>query len=66
MATFDPQAWRKSTYSESGSAQCVEVAPATGAVGVRDTKHREAGHLEVPRTAWSAFARAAADGGLTR
>lgn len=57
MTTFDPQTWRKSTYSESASAQCVEVAPAAGAVGVRDTKNRELGHLAVSRTAWASFVR---------
>lgn len=55
MTRFDPQAWRKSTYSESGSAQCVEVAPASDAVGIRDTKNHDAGQLAVPRTAWAAF-----------
>lgn len=55
MTTFEPHAWRKSTYSEHGSAQCVEVAPAPDAVGVRDTKNRERGHLAVSRTAWTAF-----------
>lgn len=57
MTTFDPNAWRKSSFSESGNPQCVEVAPATDAVGVRDTKDRERGHLAVSRTAWAAFIR---------
>ena len=49
--------WRKSSYSESGNPQCVEVAAAADAVGVRDTKNRDAGHLEVSRSAWKTFVR---------
>lgn len=47
--------WRKSTYSDSGRPQCVEVGLAPGRVGVRDTKDRRRGHLAVSRTAWKAF-----------
>lgn len=50
-------AWRKSTYSSDGNAQCVEIGVAPGAVGVRDTKNREAGHLAVSRTTWKTFVR---------
>lgn len=46
--------WRKSTYSTGGNA-CVEVACLDAAVGLRDTKHREAGTVVVSRKAWSAF-----------
>lgn len=55
MITFTR--WRKSSYSDSGSNQCVEVGVAPGAVGIRDTKNREAGRLTVSRTAWAAFVR---------
>lgn len=54
-------AWRKSSYSTGAQQECVEVGVAPGAVGVRDTKNREAGHLAVSRTAWAAFVR-----GMTR
>jgi len=47
--------WRKSTYSDTKPHSCVEVAPAPGVVGVRDTEHRAAGHLTIPRPAWTAF-----------
>lgn len=50
-------AWRKSSYSTGAQQACVEVGVAPGTVGVRDTKARERGHLEVSRTAWSAFVR---------
>lgn len=47
-------AWRKSSYS-SDQANCVEVAAIATAVGIRDTKDREGGHLTVPAPAWAAF-----------
>ncbi|HEY3688209.1 MAG TPA: DUF397 domain-containing protein [Streptosporangiaceae bacterium] len=47
--------WRKSSYSQSTQGQCVEIAAGETAVGVRDTKDRERGHLTVSRTAWRAF-----------
>ncbi|WP_433143827.1 DUF397 domain-containing protein [Actinomadura nitritigenes] len=40
--------WRKSSYSGgggSGGQECVEVADLMSAVGVRDSKAPEAGHL---------------------
>jgi len=55
MTSFE--GWRKSSYSDSGNPQCVEVGRAPGLVGVRDTKNREAGHIQVSRTAWAAFLR---------
>lgn len=65
---FDPSAapWRKSSYSAGSNTECVEVAPTPVVVGVRDTKARERGNLTVTRTAWAAFARAAARGDLAR
>lgn len=49
--------WRKSTHS-SGDTQgeCVEVGFGAGApVGVRDTKAREAGKIDVPGESWRAL-----------
>lgn len=51
------EAWRKSTYSGNAQSECVEIGLAPGLVGVRDTTRREAGQLEVSRTAWTAFVR---------
>lgn len=56
---FTRAPWRKSSYS-ANQGSCVEVAPVTGMVGVRDTKDRTRGHLTVPRTAWTAFVRSVA------
>lgn len=50
--------WRKSSYSNQETV-CVEVSIEPGAVGVRDTKSRAAGHLTVTPDAWTAFVRAA-------
>ncbi|MGI5326483.1 DUF397 domain-containing protein [Actinomadura nitritigenes] len=45
--------WKKSSYSGSGTSECVEVARFPGGVGVRDSKAPSAGHLELP---WKSFA----------
>lgn len=44
--------WRTSTYSQSTSGECVEVGVAPGRVGVRDSKSRERGNLDVSRAAF--------------
>lgn len=51
--------WRKSSYSAT-RPDCVEVGQSPDHIGIRDSKNREAGHLTVPRTAWTAFTRAVA------
>ncbi|MFC5181715.1 DUF397 domain-containing protein [Actinomadura harenae] len=43
--------WRKSSYSGTEQGECVEVADLFGAVGVRDSKAPEAGHLHLSRSA---------------
>ncbi|WP_116248294.1 DUF397 domain-containing protein [Nocardiopsis sp. FIRDI 009] len=47
--------FRKSSYSSGCGQDCVEVASATRGAAVRDSKHPEFGHLEVPASEWSAF-----------
>ncbi|MBX6767437.1 MAG: DUF397 domain-containing protein [Actinomadura rubrobrunea] len=38
--------WRRSRRSTEGTtAQCVEIAKLAGAIGVRDSKRPDAGHL---------------------
>lgn len=48
--------WRKSSYSNGAEVgECVEVAPLTAHTGVRDTKDRSRGHLEVTPASWTAL-----------
>lgn len=51
--------FRKSSYSSAKGQDCVEVADAPGASAVRDTQHREAGHLMFPSGEWAALLRSA-------
>jgi hypothetical protein len=51
-SNIDDHAWRKSSRSNANQG-CVEVAPLDKATGVRDTKDRSRGHLEVTPTSWS-------------
>ncbi|MFD6097299.1 DUF397 domain-containing protein [Nocardiopsis flavescens] len=46
--------WHKSSYSGATTENCVEVAEGATTL-VRDTQHREAGHLEFPGAEWSAL-----------
>jgi hypothetical protein len=49
-------AWRKSSYSDGGADNCVEVADGfPDATPVRDSKHPEGPVLLFPAAAWSAF-----------
>jgi hypothetical protein len=43
-------AWRKSTRSDTSGNDCVEAARLPGAVGLRDSKSPDAGHLTVSPT----------------
>jgi hypothetical protein len=54
-AKLEHAEWRKSSRSSGGSNNCVEVAMSATTIGVRDTKHRAAGHLSVTPYAWSGF-----------
>lgn len=49
--SFKGAAWRKASRSNSEQA-CVEVAQAPTAVGVRDSKDPEGGHLALDRAAF--------------
>ncbi|MEU5858871.1 MULTISPECIES: DUF397 domain-containing protein [Nocardiopsis] len=46
--------WHKSSYS-SGNNECVEVREHESGADVRDTAHREAGHITVPLNQWVAL-----------
>lgn len=46
--------WHKSSYS-GGSNECVEVREHTAGAQVRDTHHRDHGHLSFPLAEWETF-----------
>jgi hypothetical protein len=48
--------WRKSSYS-SATGSCVEIAPGTRTMFVRDSKNPAAGTLSVSRAAFADFLR---------
>lgn len=50
--------FRKSSYSGGGHENCVEVADTPDGSAVRDTQHREAGHLAFDRAEWAALVAA--------
>jgi hypothetical protein len=52
MTTFNT--WRISTRSGS-QANCVEIGKAQGAVGVRDSKNRRGGTIELSDVGWTTF-----------
>jgi hypothetical protein len=52
VTDFSSAQWRKSSYSGGQSGQCVEVARASGLVGVRDSKNPEGGHITMERAAF--------------
>ncbi|MGH3774061.1 MAG: DUF397 domain-containing protein [Pseudonocardiaceae bacterium] len=47
--------WRKSSRSNGGGYDCVEVAVVPGRVGVRDSKDRSGPALVFPPSAWRVF-----------
>jgi hypothetical protein len=53
--TAERGVWRKSSYSGNQGGECVEVAPLTASVGVRDSKLAVSPILTTNATAWAAF-----------
>ncbi|MGW5276654.1 DUF397 domain-containing protein [Streptomyces sp. NPDC004044] len=53
--------WLKSSYSGAEGGQCVEVANATGAVHIRDSKVAAGPVLTVSAHAWAGFVGLAVD-----
>lgn len=47
--------WRKSSRSNAGGAQCVELAPVESGTAVRDSKNAEGPALVFPPSAFGAF-----------
>ncbi|AWW36763.1 hypothetical protein ADL00_17555 [Streptomyces sp. AS58] len=59
-AAVPEAAWIKSSYSTGNGGECVEVAAASDAVLVRDSKQPEAATLAFGPEAWTGFLRIAA------
>ncbi|WKX71910.1 DUF397 domain-containing protein [Streptomyces sp. XD-27] len=54
-----PTAWRKSSYSDGGANNCVEVADGhPGVMPVRDSKDPDGPALVFTSAAWSSFVTA--------
>jgi hypothetical protein len=49
MSAFDNAGWCKSSYSGGEHGNCVELAAIPDAIGIRDTKNRDAGHLQISK-----------------
>ncbi|WP_328917072.1 MULTISPECIES: DUF397 domain-containing protein [unclassified Streptomyces] len=56
--------WRKSSYSGSENAACVEIAPLGDEMATRDSKNPTGPALVFSQGAWTAFVRGIATGGL--
>jgi hypothetical protein len=52
---LDGLAWRTSSFTGSNGASCVEVAPVTEGIAVRDTKDRSRAPHVHSAAAWTAF-----------
>ncbi|MEV8344655.1 DUF397 domain-containing protein [Streptomyces niveus] len=53
---FAPEgAWFKSSYSDQGGGNCVEIADRAIHVGIRDSKNKTGPALIVPATTWTPF-----------
>ncbi|WP_106585947.1 DUF397 domain-containing protein [Murinocardiopsis flavida] len=57
--------WQKSSYSQGGDTNCVEVRSLPSQeIDVRDTQNRDSGHLLVSSAEWTALLRGVRSGDL--
>lgn len=49
--------WRKASRSNATGGSCVEAAPTTRTVAIRDSKNPDAPRLAVSSKAWERFTR---------
>lgn len=57
--TVPESAWFKSSYSSGEGGECIEVAEASDAVWVRDSKRPAEARLSFGSEAWAGFVRMA-------
>ncbi|MDX6741753.1 DUF397 domain-containing protein [Actinocorallia sp. A-T 12471] len=62
--TFVRVTWRKSSHSTGDHIECVELAKASSLVGVRDSKHPEAGHLTLGQATFARLTASIKTGSL--
>ncbi|MFF7970751.1 DUF397 domain-containing protein [Streptomyces sp. NPDC007905] len=55
MTGTDTLRWIKSSYSDSGGGNCIEVAPCPHTIHIRDSKNPDGPLLTVSSTAWADF-----------
>ncbi|MET9712751.1 DUF397 domain-containing protein [Nocardiopsis alba] len=55
MQSHNDLIFRKSSYSQGRTENCVEVANFPGGTAIRDTQRREDGHLTFPSSEWTAL-----------
>lgn len=58
--------WRKSSYTDAQSPDCVELAELDGIFAIRDSKHPENPHLSIDRATLGAFIHRVRKGELDR
>ncbi|MGW0862927.1 DUF397 domain-containing protein [Streptomyces koelreuteriae] len=51
----DELTWFKSSYSSSGSGDCLEVATRPESIHIRDSKNKQGPQLTLSPTTWTAF-----------
>ncbi|MFF7313713.1 DUF397 domain-containing protein [Streptomyces sp. NPDC008137] len=47
--------WRKSSYSDGGDNNCVEVANTPATIHIRDSKTPDTPYVTVASTTWASF-----------
>ncbi|TQN28768.1 uncharacterized protein DUF397 [Haloactinospora alba] len=47
--------WHKSSYSDGGGGNCVEVRESAAGVAVRDSRNRREGNLSFSASEWRSF-----------
>ncbi|MGX9887493.1 DUF397 domain-containing protein [Streptomyces sp. NPDC002276] len=55
MSGTDTLRWFKSSYSDGGGGNCVEIASCPRTIHIRDSKNPGLGMVTVSDVAWSAF-----------
>lgn len=55
VCLFPEEAWIKSSYSDGGGGECVEIAAGNGLVHIRDSKNATGPVLTLSPQTWAAF-----------